>query len=108
MRRQKDRWPVTRDDLIISLHTSQDRYDVLVVNTPRSVYHTTPRLNLIQASRAWRRGVRTVITSDATLTPENTPPGLLADVHASRESWRVFHNIQNSELTLGPRPGDLR
>lgn len=73
--------------------------------TPTSVY---PRLNLIQASRAWRRGVRTVITSDTSLTPENTPPGLLADVHTSRESWRVFHNIKNSDLALGPRPGDLR
>lgn len=104
--RQKSRWPVKRDDLLISLHTSHDR---CVVHSSAHVPTTpTTRLNLIQASRAWRRGVRTVITSDTTLTPENTPPGLLADVGASKESWRVFHNIKNSNLTLGPRPGDLR
>lgn len=81
---------VTRDDLLVSLHTSHDR------------------LSLVRASRAWRRGVRTVITSDQKPTSQNTPPGLLDGTGRHREIWRAFKDIGNSDLALGPRSGDLR
>lgn len=81
---------VTRADLLVSIHTSNQR------------------LALVRASRAWRRGVRTVITSDQHPTPENSPPGLLDGAGKFKETWRTFQDIGDSELALGPRSGDLR
>eukprot|EP00891_Asterochloris_glomerata_P002921 jgi/Astpho2/2921/Aster-01068 len=61
------------------------------------------RFRLVEASRRWRRGVRTVVVSDGLL-----PPKLQAKTVLYREAWRQFRDIQKSNLTVGPQPGDLR
>ncbi|KAK9816501.1 hypothetical protein WJX72_001161 [[Myrmecia] bisecta] len=75
----------TRADLLVVMPTSHDR------------------LALVEASRRWRRGIRTFVLADKPLSPT-----LMDKARLHRETWSTYRDIETPGLTIGPRSGDLR